>query len=185
MKRKAKIPLTVIRTGTGDTGKTYFNDKTVWKCNRYIDFLAYIEYLNVSIGALHKYPGIQSALFSIGAMLHSNDPDKIIEHSDILKYWIDEMEDHIYFNPVELEGFVIPDSNSLEHNPRAIARICEVKAAKLLKKAKKNAFEPADYFKEELTLKFLNVLSDYFFIRAIKNGGEKLIWLGAGNIKAV
>lgn len=159
-----------IYTKTGDAGKTgLFGGKRVLKSDLRIDGYGTVDELNSHIGLLRDHltepaprnllKEIQNRLFTIGANL-AMDPAKNLDPPDIhlsdielLENQIDEMEKDL----APLKNFILPGGHptvSYAHVCRTVCRRAERLVVAL------HQVEPV----EELVLKYLNRLSDFFFV---------------------
>ena len=176
-----------IYTKKGDFGETSLLGGTrVPKYHEQIEAYGTIDELNSFIGLLRdqesalKYRNtlikIQEKLFEIEAQLAADSKASVlklpeIKETDIeyLEHEIDDMTDQL----PELTSFILPGGHvcaSLSHVARTICR----RAERLVIKLALN--HPVDV----LIVKYLNRLSDYFFILARKfthdNNSDELAW---------
>ena len=168
-----------IYTKTGDKGQTgLFGGKRVAKSHPRIEAYGTVDELNSYIGLI-RFKDIQShyqdvlgkaqnTLFDLGSILAS-DPDKnnlripTISESDIqlLEKEIDQMNEEL----PELRAFILPGGNdevSFCHIARCVCRRAERLVVAL------SDIEQV----EELTIRYLNRLSDYLFVLARKIGQD-------------
>lgn len=176
-----------IYTKTGDNGNTaLLGGERVMKSNKRIEAYGTIDELNAHLGLLRDYGvpdkvrdrilQIQNELFNIGSYLACEvDPDKFrlirITEQQIqrLEAEIDEMDSVL----PRLKNFILPGGNiqvSQSHIARCICRRAERRVVALIRDI------PLDLH----VLKYLNRLSDYFFVLArylgMANGAQELIW---------
>lgn len=163
-----------IYTKTGDKGETgLFNGQRVSKSGLRVDTYGTVDELNSVIGLSLAFnvPSpvkehliqINNFLFILGSDLATplEPPVKFhvqrigIEHIEILENWIDE-----YVNELpELKNFILPGGTkpaAYLHHARTVCRRAERKAVNL---------SDSEVISEE-SIKFLNRLSDYFFVAA-------------------
>ncbi len=168
-----------IYTKTGDKGQTgLFGGKRVAKSHPRIEAYGTVDELNSYIGLIRfkkiqsNYQdvlgNVQNRLFDLGSILAS-DPDKTnlkvpeISNNDIhlLEKEIDSMNEEL----PDLRAFILPGGNdevSFCHIARCVCRRAERLVVAL------NEDEPVD----DLTIKYLNRLSDYLFVLARKLGQD-------------
>jgi cob(I)alamin adenosyltransferase len=160
-----------IYTKKGDLGETSLIGGTrVPKHHLRIESYGTIDMLNSWIGLLRSQPlndiyikvllEIQDRLFTIGSMLASDPqtsrmkiPDLKEEDITALELEIDRMESNL----PEMKSFVLPGGHTFVaycHIIRCICRRSERLASKLKEKEQVNP----------LIIKYLNRLSDYFFV---------------------
>lgn len=164
-----------IYTKKGDQGTTsLYGGKKLSKADLRIEAYGTIDELNSFVGLLMTEIGkshyeysllseVQQNLFVIGSILAS-DPDKDLplpdmEEADVtkLEQAMDIMDEHL--DP--LKSFILPGgtiSNSYAHVCRTITRRAERRVIALMDKEEV----------PQLIIKYLNRLSDYFFILARK-----------------
>lgn len=178
-----------IYTKTGDAGKTSLLGGTkVPKDNLRIESYGNTDELNSFLGLLSDQLGdretnlflkeIQDRLFTIGSMLamepkkKSNINIPLLHEEDVsqLERKIDEMDKEL----PPMKSFVLPGGHPLvstAHICRTVCRRAERSVVSLLSNG-----EPVD----PLIIKYLNRLSDYFFMLArwlaMKNKAEEIIW---------
>jgi cob(I)alamin adenosyltransferase len=178
-----------IYTKTGDAGKTSLLGGTkVPKDNLRIESYGNTDELNSFLGLLSDQirdketklflKEIQDRLFTIGSMLamepkkKSNIPIPLLHEEDIsqLERKIDEMDKEL----PPMKSFVLPGGHPLvstAHICRTVCRRAERSVVSLLSNG-----EPV----EPLIIKYLNRLSDYFFMLARwlakKNKAEEILW---------
>lgn len=163
-----------IYTKSGDKGKTSLvGGKRVSKANLRLEAYGTADELNSFVGLLRsslsvcsgdwklvvdsRLGWIQNRLFDIGAILAGADMSFADEHVKKLEGWIDEMDAEL---PV-LREFVIPggsESISRCHVCRCVARRLERCVVKWL--------EDSGVEAESVELRYINRLSDYFFVLA-------------------
>jgi len=174
-----------IYTKTGDKGQTsLFNGERRSKDDIRIEAYGSVDELNAFLGLLANKVndkeqkqvliGIQKNLFDLGAMLANptNTSKAVIEESNIedLEKGIDNMNEHL----PDLRTFVLPGGNeeaSLAHVCRTVCRRAERRAITLA----------AESEIEAISIKYLNRLSDYFFVLSRKliydAGDTEIQWL--------
>ncbi|WP_226390653.1 cob(I)yrinic acid a,c-diamide adenosyltransferase [Penaeicola halotolerans] len=176
-----------IYTKTGDAGTTSLLGGTrVLKSHERIDAYGTIDELNAFVGLLKDQKvnaeradflkQIQDRLFTIGSALAA-DPDKAnIKHPDITEADIQLLEaamDEMEVGLPALKNFILPgghESVSFAHLARTVCRRAERNVIKLAQ----------NEFVSEVIGKYLNRLSDYFFIlgrkMALELGVDEVIW---------
>lgn len=178
-----------IYTKTGDKGTTSLLGGTkVSKDDWRLEAYGTVDELNSFVGlltdslignikefdnCLNQLEKIQNTLFVIGSCLSYDNLGKIrvelqqLKELDVeeVESWIDEMDQNL----PELKNFIIPRGSqqiSLSHVCRTISRRAERKCV------------PATQY--PLILKYLNRMSDYFFVLArfinMKQGYPETIW---------
>jgi cob(I)alamin adenosyltransferase len=168
-----------IYTKTGDTGTTaLFGGKRVSKADLRIDTYGTVDELNSWIGVIRDQPvnekrkivlvEIQDRLFTIGSILATEPGNTkvkvpLLAEADItfLEREIDSMDSDL----PPMKSFVLPGGNqsvSFCHVTRTVCRRAERLTIAL------NSQEPVD----SLVIKYLNRLSDYFFVLARKMAQE-------------
>lgn len=163
-----------IYTKTGDKGQTsLFGGKRVPKYNLRIKAYGTIDELNSFTGLLRSQNireedkqvllKIQNGLFNIGALLASEDISKLktlLPTEEKLKILEKEM-DKIDAAIPELKKFVLPGGNQ----SIAYSHVCR----SVCRRAERLIVELADETKiDENIIKFVNRLSDYFFLLSRK-----------------
>jgi cob(I)alamin adenosyltransferase len=159
-----------IYTKTGDTGQTsLLSGERVEKSEIRIDAYGSVDELNSFIGLLRcetedrdiseQLNTVQNKLFNIGSLLATQKETTFklpkIEESDIvfLEIKIDEMNEKL----PALKNFILPGGNkavSLCHVCRTVCRRAEREAVRIQNPAEKDI----------ICIKYLNRLSDYFFV---------------------
>ena len=177
-----------VYTKGGDTGDTsLFGGKRVSKKNLQIEAYGTVDELNSFIGALIsevKEPeplkdlmSLQSTLFDIGSHLASDGTsDKYLpELQDTLISHLESRMDEMTAKLPELKSFILPGGNkrvALTHICRTICRRAERRVVHLLEQ------NPNDNLK--WCLRYLNRLSDYFFVLArylmLYDGVDEVKW---------
>lgn len=163
-----------IYTKTGDKGRTSLaTGKRVNKSDLRLEAYGTSDELNSFVGllrsslqddlgswtvAVDKQLGwIQNRLFDVGAVLAGADFPFVEENVEQLEKWMDEMDAKL---PV-LKEFVLPGGNeqvSRTHVCRCVARRLERCVIKWLEESEMEA--------ENVHVRFVNRLSDYFFVLA-------------------
>lgn len=179
-----------IYTMTGDAGTTSLvGGKRVKKTDIRLEAYGTVDELNSFIGYLTisakmSYPEmykylrvIQSKMFSIGAYLATDNPGndktacKGLSQADVEK--VEQVIDQLDGELPPLTSFIMPGSSTLSasaHICRTVTRRCERRVLAL-----------ADVtYVDPVVLKFLNRLSDLFFVFArfnnIHNQIEEALW---------
>jgi len=174
-----------IYTKTGDKGQTsLFNGERRSKDDIRIEAYGSVDELNSFLGLLisklndmelkQVLMGIQKSLFDLGSMLANptNTSKAVIKEEDIeaLEKGIDNMNEYL----PALKTFILPGGNenaSLAHVCRTVCRRAERRAITL---SGKNEIDP-------IAIKYLNRLSDYFFVLSRKlifdKGDSEIQWL--------
>lgn len=185
MKRKPKNPITKIRTGAGDLGKTFFKGEIIWKNTPEIIFLGDLDLACSALGKIYfdetLYDGwrvpnnpqlsylkySQKILFTIGGLCYTN-LETFENNVIILDEYVKNVSEYMEFilannNFIKLEGFIIPDKiNADAMIARSLIRKCEISALNCIS----NWSIPA-----------LNAMSDYVFAVAwAQSVGEQ--WRG-------
>lgn len=175
-----------IYTKTGDKGTTaLFGGRRLPKHDLRIEAYGTVDELNVYVGLVRDVSqneairnllkDIQDRLFTVGATL-ATDPEKQLSTPDlhssdieILEKAMDEMDNEL----PALKNFILPGGHttvSYCHLARVVCRRAERLAVAL------NEAEGVD----ENVLKYLNRLSDYFFVLSRKLakdlGAEEVVW---------
>ena len=177
-----------IYTKTGDQGMTGLVGGTrVQKNDVRIEAYGTVDELNSLIGWLASYEmmefeseflsGIQHLLFSIGSNLATDrtkielNSASIISDEDILK--IENEIDRLGEDLPELRAFILPggtQEGSLCHVCRTVSRRAERRILDISN----------DYNIDNQIVKYINRLSDYFFVLSryvtIRKGGEEILW---------
>lgn len=174
-----------IYTKTGDEGQTsLFNGERRSKDDIRIEAYGSVDELNTFLGLLNSkieetelkafLVDIQKNLFDLGAMLANPNQDSKaqIKEEDITE--LEDAMDNMNENLPELRSFVLPGSNELSsyaHVCRSVCRRAERRTISLNKVAEINP----------KTIKYLNRLSDYFFVLSRKlvydQGSTEIQWL--------
>lgn len=174
-----------IYTKTGDKGETsLFNGERRSKDDIRIEAYGTVDELNATIGLLiskindnsvvNLLIETQKNLFDLGSMLaNPNSPSKAsLKDTDIeaLEQAIDNMNESL----PELKTFVLPGGNevsSIAHIARTVCRRAERRTISLSAQAEIEA----------VSIRYLNRLSDYFFVLSRKlvydNGSKEIQWL--------
>ena len=179
-----------IYTKTGDAGNTSLIGGTkVSKSHIRIQAYGTLDELNAFIGLLNDQISdvhsrelileIQDRLFTIGSFL-ACDPNKEtsmkipdLKESDI--YLLENEIDHMNSKLPEMKSFILPGGNvaiSTAHICRTICRRSERLIVELNEK---------EHLNQPLIIKYLNRLSDYFFVLARYighlSGVEEIKWV--------
>lgn len=183
----------MLYTKTGDKGMTSLvGGQRVPKNSIRLESYGTIDELNSFIGLLiaevtderdlETLKGIQSKLFTIGAYLatdHTQEMDYVVE-SGITEVTITEIEreiDRLDSQVPRMTAFVLPSGN----RPTATAHLCRV----VSRRAERRIYSLVDSGVEieTMLLKYVNRLSDYFFILARnlarQGGAEEVTWSGS------
>lgn len=178
-----------IYTKTGDKGETaLFGGKRVAKSHLRVDAYGTVDELNSFIGLLHDHlpekenalkltlQTIQQRLFTLGAHLasdpdkHPATPDLLESDVQLLEQEMDEMDSLL----APLRNFILPGGHPLVSYAHVCRTVC--RRAERLVVALENSGEPVD----GLVLRYLNRLSDWFFILARKLAkdfnADEIIW---------
>lgn len=156
MKKPEKV-LTVIRTGTGDQGTTWFRDN-----HKYPKSSLQIEYLGMlDLVQSHTVNcDIQDLIFALGANFYNQKDEKYLNQITQLTEFFEKKVKDITSSFNSLDGFIRTTSKNQElMKLRAVIRQTEQLACQLLE------LEPCI----KLHVKSLNILSDYVFTLAWKN----------------
>jgi len=177
-----------IYTKTGDQGMTGLVGGTrVQKNDVRIEAYGTVDELNSLIGWLASYEfmefeseflsEIQHLLFAIGSNLATDrtkialNSASIISDDDILK--IENEIDRLGENLPELRAFILPGGTpegSLCHVCRTVSRRAERRILDI----------GNDYSVDNQIIKYINRLSDYFFVLSryvtIHKGGKEILW---------
>ena len=182
-----------IYTKTGDDGTTGLIGGTrVPKDHIRIEAYGTVDELNSYVGLIrsqeiskelqNKLAEIQDRLFTIGASLASDPikskmkiPDLLESDVEFLEKEMDSMNEEL----PELKNFILPGGNSVTsycHLARCVCRRAERITIHLSRESSV----------EELLIKYLNRLSDYFFVLSRKLAHnakvEEFIWNPRGQI---
>lgn len=180
-----------IYTKTGDKGKTSLLGGTkIFKSDMRIESYGSVDELNSFIGLLcasvsdnnvvSELRGIQSALFTIGSHLACDTKKFPIEKLPFisdeaitgLEMSIDKMNESL----PEMKNFILPGGG----NGAATAHVCR----SVCRRAERHivALIESGNEVEEIIVRYLNRLSDYFFVLArylsFQLGEEEIIWKG-------
>ena len=171
-----------IYTGTGDRGKTsLFSGQRVNKSDRRIAAYGDVDELNSFLGALvaglsEKNPDladslqqIQADLFQLSAILaitpDSPAMDSLAEITDSQITDLEQAIDQLDAKLPNLRGFILPGG----HQTSVWAHICRT----VCRRAERHVSRISDEYVEgqaarqfQMTLVYLNRLSDYFFVLA-------------------
>ena len=176
-----------IYTKTGDNGETaLFGGRRVPKSHLRVDAYGTVDELNAFIGLLRDgttlthvrtmLETVQHRLFSVGAHLAS-DPSKSLPAPDLtetdvllLEKDMDDMDETL----PPLRHFILPGGHTTVSYCHLCRTIC--RRAERLTVALEQAGEPVD----DVVLRYLNRLSDWFFVLARKLAqelkAEEVIW---------
>lgn len=182
-----------IYTRTGDSGKTRLVDGScVEKFNPRVEAYGTVDELNAWVGELRgrcrdvgapladlesRLHRIQNELFTVGSHLACDKEETLAllpaiteDFISSLETEIDEMESRL--SP--LRNFILPDGGPCAraaHLARTVCRRAERRCAEMAKDSREN---------EQRALRYLNRLSDYFFVVArytqLQTGGGDVIW---------
>jgi cob(I)alamin adenosyltransferase len=167
MKRKAKNPITVIRTGTGDQGTTWFRGNPTHPKDS--DEILYLSYLDLIQSKSYFLKTVQDLCFALGA--HYNNPKaKQYEHTieAMVEGYDKTLKDSVSrFLP--LKGFVRSNGyNTRLMELRSVVRQTELIVCRINSKCD----QKFDIDANMLHMKSLNVLSDYLFLLSWKETVE-------------
>jgi len=176
-----------IYTKAGDAGQTsLFGGRRLSKHHLRIESYGTVDELNAYVGLLRDstedesvrevLKNVQDRLFTIGANLAS-DPDKEISAPDLEEADVEGLEkemDRMEESLPPLKNFILPGGHttvSFCHIARTVCR----RAERLIVALAHEEEVP------EIILKYMNRLSDYFFILARKLsrdlGAEEVVWI--------
>jgi cob(I)alamin adenosyltransferase len=180
-----------IYTKTGDAGETsILSGERVKKYTSRISVYGDIDELNSFIGCAyafldnkdltHELQRIQSALFNIGAVVSCPENKRETFKLQLTKQenitFLEERIDHYDESLPELKNFILPGGSkaaSFLHVCRTTCRRAERECIRFN--------EELDGDIPDLTIKYLNRLSDYFFVLSryvINQSGDKeVIWI--------
>ena len=157
MMKKPKKVLTVIRTGTGDLGTTWFrNDREYPKSQLQIAYLGMLDLIQSHAPSMFV---VQDLIFALGANFYNPDEKKYFDQINQLNNYFElSIKDESRWLG-SLTGFIrTTESNAQLMQLRAVIRQAEQMACQLLE------IEPCI----GLHIKSLNILSDYVFVLAWK-----------------
>ncbi len=189
MKRKPNNPINSVRTGTGDSGKTFYKGEMVWKNSPEIIFLGDIDLACSAIGKIDfdetlyenwrdtnnsrlsyiKYS--QKMLFTIGGLVYTN-VESFEKNIHILDEYVENVSKYMEYildnnTFINLEGFIIPDKiNSDAMIARSLIRKCEISAINC---------------GSIWAIPALNAMSDYIFAVGWAQSVEEQ-WTGFNNV---
>lgn len=176
-----------IYTKTGDQGETaLFGGRRVPKSDLRVDAYGTVDELNSFIGLLRDsvenqhirevLTHTQNRLFTLGAHLasdpakHPPTPDLLPSDIELLEKEMDGMDEHL----PPLKNFILPGGHTTVSTCHVCRTVC--RRAERLTVALVQSGEPL----EDLVLKYLNRLSDYFFVLARflakELGVEEVVW---------
>lgn len=173
-----------IYTKTGDKGETGIIGKRLSKNSNPIKLVGALDELNSSIGVAISFieaeeikaelQQIQSTIFLIGSLVAAAKVKMIEINEKFLEEKIDDYDSKL----PKLQNFILPGGSraaSFIHHSRSICRRAERAFINF-----KNEESYIDKVNEERIQKYLNRLSDYFFILARYvnhlNGSTETIW---------
>lgn len=168
-----------IYTKTGDTGETsLIGGKRVSKAELRIRAYGTVDELNAYVGLLRDQPvnksrasiltEIQDRLFTMGSLLASPEPSASITLPQLSEQdvsWLEMEIDKMDKTLPPMRSFVLPgghESVSFGHITRTVCRRAEREVVLL------SDTEPVD----PLIIKYLNRLSDFFFVLCRKMAAE-------------
>jgi cob(I)alamin adenosyltransferase len=163
-----------IYTRTGDKGKTSLaTGKRVSKSDLRLEAYGTSDELNSFVGLLRsslssctgdwavsvdqQLGWVQNRLFDVGAILAGADMPLSEDGINLLENWIDKMDAEL---PV-LKQFVLPGG----HEQISRCHVCRC-VTRRLERCMVNCLETSGMEVESLELRFVNRLSDYFFVLA-------------------
>lgn len=176
-----------IYTKTGDDGTTgLFGGARLSKDHMRIEAYGTVDELNAVIGwvgaacsqpdVAEALQGIQSRLFTAGAVL-ATDPDKALQTPDLLEEdinWLENEIDRMDEVLPQLRHFILPGGSpavAAAHMARTVCRRAERRCVAL----SRHAAVP------EILIRYLNRLSDYFFVLARwighQEGTKEIKWI--------
>ena len=163
----------MIYTKTGDKGETSLaNGQRVPKTDARIEAYGTVDELNSVVGWLRaafssdQLFWIQNKLFNLGAAL-SQAPGEWITETDVrqLELWIDAMQTEV----PPLRAFVLPAGGETVTRCHICRTVCRRAERRMIEASS----DPTD-------LKFINRLSDYFFVLArfvaTRNNEKEDLW---------
>ena len=174
-----------IYTKTGDKGETsLFNGERKSKDDIRIEAYGNVDELNAFLGLLisklndisskEVLMEVQKNLFDLGSMLanpnHNSKATLKEEDIEELENQIDNMNIHL----PQLKTFVLPGGNEAASSAHICRTVCRRAERRTISLARENNINP-------ITIKYLNRLSDYFFVlsrKLVYDGGDTEIqWL--------
>lgn len=173
-----------IYTKTGDKGtSSLFGGTRVKKYHERLECYGTIDELNAHIGLIIDESNdksvnellitIQNILFVAGAYLANENPPENSgvneQHIQLLETQIDTMTQNL----PELKNFILPSGHILASRSHVCRTIC--------RRAERHIVRLADDIQiDERIIKFINRLSDFFFVLARKyiydNGKQEICW---------
>ena len=177
MSKKPNIRINKVYTRTGDSGTTRLVDQTsVLKSDTRVECYGEIDELNSSLGiciSLLKNDNqqnfsplivflkkIQNDLFNLGTVLATSDETLLEKFPKITLSDINNLEKKIdYYNKnlSELKSFILPSGNIAAAHFHLVRTICRRAERKCVALNSETTFD-------ENVLKYLNRLSDFFFV---------------------
>lgn len=176
-----------IYTKTGDKGQTsLFGGKKVSKTDIQIEAYGTVDELNTQVGLLLSEIGdhpsqtllktTQSILFDVGSHLASdgtaNQHLPLLKEEIVLK--LEESMDNMTASLPELRSFILPGGN----RRIALAHVCRT----VCRRAERRVIALAENTETDISLiiKYVNRLSDYFFVLAralaFSDGIDEVRW---------
>lgn len=175
-----------IYTKTGDKGQTsLFGGKRILKDNLRIEAYGTVDELNAFTGLLHdqcpydevkvSLSAIQNLLFNMGSVL-ATDPEKKFDLPGIKTNHIEELEkrmDAMDETLPALQNFILPSGHPLVSAAHVCRTVCRRAERRLVSLSQESTVD-------EISIVYLNRLSDYFFVLARylgqKAGATEIIW---------
>ena len=166
-------------TKSGDKGRTSIIGKRIDKNSELIKFLGSLDELNSYIGMIVNYVqdtkdllSIQNQLLNIGGNISGGN----IKIDENYVHWLESKINHLYANLQDTANFILPGGSILSsfiHITRCITRKAEVLFWDL-EKIEKESKSNQNY---AIIGKYLNRLSDFFFVLArIHKGENEHLW---------
>lgn len=188
IKRKA-MTKSKIYTCTGDTGATSLvGGQRVKKTDLRIEAYGSVDELNANCGVMLAIPSlhpeavellhrVQNRLFNIGAYLATPNPENSITRCQGLSVeniqYLEDVIDHLDAQLPALHNFVIPGGT----HRAAVAHVCRT----MCRRCERRIVALADTtYVDPLVLKYINRLSDFFFVLArynnVANQQDEIFW---------
>lgn len=176
-----------IYTKTGDTGKTsLFGGARILKNHIRIEAYGTVDELNSHLGLLITYLDdndickfllkIQHQLFNIGSCL-AIDPSSDIKLPSVTEEEVEALEnliDAYNLELPELKNFILPGGNTANAQCHVCRTVCRRAERNTITLDESDSIEP-------IIIKFLNRLSDYFFVLSryisLKNSSPEILWV--------
>lgn len=167
-----------IYTKTGDSGKTsLFGGKRVYKDNDRIEAYGTVDELNSFVGLLRdslkeekfvkSLAAIQNKLFDIGSYL-ATPGQKATEITAVKEAnisWLEDRIDEMESDLPQLANFILPGGHPFVSNAHICRTICRRAERRVVSLAQDTEINP-------FVIRYLNRLSDYFFVLARSIGRQ-------------